>query len=52
MSTKGSWKRPSQISLEEEELRHELAFGDDPKRKRAILRKLKKIEKEKENDSK
>jgi len=46
---KGDRPRPVQISLEEKELRYELPFCKDEKRRRAIKRKLKLIEKAKED---
>lgn len=50
MSVKGSWKRPTQISKEEEDLRYELAFRtkDNPERKAEILKRLEEIQKEKD----
>jgi hypothetical protein len=53
MSTKGSRKRPTQISRAEEELRYELAFRckDNPKRKAEILKLLAEIHQVKENDN-
>jgi len=45
---KGDRPRPVQISREEKELRYELPFCKDEKRRRAIKRKLKQIEKAKE----
>lgn len=48
MTYKGSWKRPTQISREEDDLRYELAFRckDNPKRKEEILKRIKELEKE------
>jgi len=46
---KGDMPRPVQISLEEKDLRYELAFCKDDKRKRAIKRKLKLMKKENES---
>jgi hypothetical protein len=50
MTYKGSWQRPVQVSTEERDLRYELAFCKDEKRKRAIIRKLKVIEKDKNSE--
>lgn len=49
---KGSWKRPTQISPEEENLRYELAFKckDKPERKEEILKRLDEIRAEKKRD--
>ena len=44
---KGDRHRPVQISREEKDLRYELPFCKDEKRKRAIMRKLRAIEKAK-----
>lgn len=53
MGVKGSWKRPTQISREEEDLRYELAFRtkDNPERKEEILKRLEEIQEEKKNGS-
>jgi len=47
---KGDRPRPVQISLEEKDLRYELPFCKDEKRRRAIKRRLKQIEKAKDNE--
>lgn len=54
MGVKGSWKRPTQISREEEDLRYELAFRckDNEERKQEILKRLEEIQKEKEDGTK
>ena len=49
---KGDRPRPVFISLEEKDLRYELPFCKDEKRKRVIKRRLKQIEKEKNSESK
>ena len=49
MSTKGSWQRPRTVTIEEKDLRWELAFktSDRPERKKEILKRLTEIEEEK-----
>jgi len=42
---KGSWQRPTQVTKDERDLRHDITFCKDEKEKRALIRKLKKLEK-------